>query len=64
MAGPALRLAQVRALAPVDGVAVVLLDQDRATSRVVFFWEASGKLRIPWESAEVPDLPAAETNSL
>ena len=33
-------LAQARALVPLDGLSVVLLDRDQVTSRVVFFWEA------------------------
>ena len=36
-------LAQVRAVVWVEGMSVVLLDQDRITSRVVFFWEPPHK---------------------
>ena len=33
-------LAQVEAMVVIYGMSVILLDQDQATSRVVFFWEA------------------------
>ena len=36
-------LAQVRGVVSIEGMAVVLLDQDQATSRVVFFWETPDK---------------------
>ena len=44
-------LAQVRGVASVEGMAVVLLDRDQATSRVVFFWETPDKQNRIRESA-------------
>ena len=52
-------LAQVRGVVSIEGMAVVLLDQDQATSRVVFFWEAPDKLNRFRESTGGPALAGA-----
>ena len=49
-------LAQLRGTALVEGMAVVLLDQDQATSRVVFFWEVPDKPNRFRESIGDPGL--------
>lgn len=52
-------LAQLGALMAVDGVAVVLLEQDQSASRVVFSWEALDKTSPPTEPSGLYATPKA-----
>ena len=54
---------QVRALASVYGVAVVLLDESRVSSRVVFSWKEPHELDNGWDSYPVSSGPAEQPES-